>query len=305
MSTRAATLGMMAKRATTDTSPWRFAARTVSALRARGTRAVAGRLRALLFTGLAAGLPWTLAGFARRVQFRGERYRYLYHRYKHTWLTERAVEVPVVQAMVDRHPGRPRARGGQRPVALPRAAATSLSTSTSRRPGILNRDVLDLDDLGRFDLVVAISTLEHVGRDEEPRDPELAPEAVRRLEALVAPGGRLVVTVPIGYHPGLDEAFRSRRPAHDAGRPPRGRGSLGPHWREVAPDEVWGTPYDFLLYSARAVLFVGDRAARRADRAPGGRRERGEHRQHAAPSRTNARTPTQCARISSTLYSKL
>ena len=39
-------------------------------------------------------------------------------------------------------------------------------------PGVLNDDVADLD-LGRqFDLVLAVSTLEHVGLDEETRDPD-------------------------------------------------------------------------------------------------------------------------------------
>ena len=49
-----------------------------------------------------------------------------------------------------------------------------------RAPGVVNRDVLDLDDLGHFELVVAISTLEHVGWDEEPRRPEAALDAVKR-----------------------------------------------------------------------------------------------------------------------------
>ena len=40
---------------------------------------------------------------------------------------------------------------------------------------MLNLDVLDLDDLGPFDLIVAVSTLEHVGRDESPRDPRRRP----------------------------------------------------------------------------------------------------------------------------------
>ena len=76
---------------------------------------------------------------------------------------------------------------------------------------MLNLDVFDLDQLGQFDLVVVISTIEHVGRDEEPQDPTSAVEALHALEGLVAPGGRLLLTVPIGYHHGLDAALRSRQ----------------------------------------------------------------------------------------------
>jgi SAM-dependent methyltransferase len=122
-------------------------------------------------------------------------------------------------------------------------------------PGVLNRDVLELDDLGPFDLVLAISTVEHVGWDEEPRDPGKAAEALRRLAALLAPGGRLLLTVPVGYHPAFDAALAAGEfDFAQAGALRRSR--LGPHWRQVDPEEAWGTPYDFLLSSARAV-FVG------------------------------------------------
>ena len=227
--------------------------RTVSALHARGARAVIGDY-ARFGTELVAGLPWTLAGQRGEFSFRGERYPYLFHRYKRTWLTERAVEVPIVQAIVDRHPSQAVLEVGN-VLSHYRPQRHLVVDKYERAPGVLNRDVLDLDDLGRFDLVVAISTIEHVGRDEEPRDPGLAIEAMRRLEALLAPGGRLVVTVPVGYHAGLDEALGSGELALTRGTALR-RSSLGPHWREMPPADVWGTPYDFLLYSARAVFFA-------------------------------------------------
>ena len=164
------------------------------------------------------------------------------------------MEVPIAQAIVDRHRDRRVLEVGN---VLSHYGEQShvVVDKYEQAPGVLNRDVLELDDLGQFDLVLAISTLEHVGRDEEPRDPDLASEAVRRLQALLAPGGRLVVTVPVGYHAGLDEAFRTGAFPGARLRALR-RGSLGPNWRERDPDDVWGTPYDFLLYSARAVVIA-------------------------------------------------
>ena len=43
---------------------------------------------------------------------------------------------------------------------------------------------IDLGGIGPFDLIVAISTLEHVGWDESPRDPAKAPRAVEVLRSL-------------------------------------------------------------------------------------------------------------------------
>ena len=118
---------------------------------------------------------------------------------------------------------------------------------------MLNRDVLDLGGLDRFDLIVAISTLEHVGWDESPRDPAKAKRAIDVLQSLLAPGGLLAITVPVGYNPAFDAALSSGDVPLDRAVALRRAG--GTRWREVTPAAVWSVPYDFLLYRARAVLF--------------------------------------------------
>jgi SAM-dependent methyltransferase len=227
--------------------------RTKRALEARGVRPVVGDY-ARYGSGLVAGLPWSLAGGRGRFDFGGERHRYLYHRYKWTWLTERAVEVPIARSFLA---GRPPERVLEIGHVLGHYGPLehTVVDKYEQAPGVLNRDIFELDDLGRFDAVVAISTLEHVGWDEEPRDRSLSAASLEAAQRLIAPGGQLLVTVPVGYHPGLDEAIQAGRFRFARSGALRRR-QLGPHWEEVDPASVWGTPYDFLLYSARAV-FVG------------------------------------------------
>ena len=179
----------------------------------------------------------------------------MFHRYKHTWLTERAVEVPVVQSIVDRHAGNRILEVGNVLSHYRTEQHHLVIDKYEDAPGVLNRDVLELEDLGPFDLVVAISTLEHVGWDERPREPEKAPAAARALARLLAPGGRLVFTVPVGYNPALDAALRdgSIELSSSAALRRVGHSRL---WEEVAPEAVWSAPYDFLLYAARGVLFA-------------------------------------------------
>lgn len=233
--------------------PLAIGPRTRRALEARGLRPVVGDY-ARFGTGLLAGLPWALRGGRGEFTFAGERHRYLYHPYKWTWLTERTVEVPIAGAFLERHGGgRVLEVGNVLPHYGPHGHL--VVDKYERAEGVLNLDVTELDRLGRFDLVVCISTLEHVGWDEEPREPDKAVEAVGRLAALLAPGGRLLLTIPVGYHPGLDAALESGALRFARSGALR-RDHIGPHWREAAPADVWGTPYDFLLYSARAV-FVG------------------------------------------------
>ncbi len=234
-------------------TPLPLAARTRAAAQARGVRPVAGDLARWAVRALA-GSAWTLAGARGRFDFRGEHYPYLFHRYKRTWLTERAVEVPVVQSIVDRQAGGRVLEVGN-VLSHYRPQTHLVIDKYERAPGVLNRDVLALDGLGQFDLIVAISTLEHVGWDEAPRDPDRAIRAVWALHALLAPGGRLVLTVPVGYNPAFDAALREGAVPLCATAALRRVGG-GTHWREIAPAEVFSAPYDFLLYSARGVLFA-------------------------------------------------
>jgi hypothetical protein len=235
-------------------TPQAVGPRTARAIRLRGLRPVVGDY-ARFASGLLAGLPRSRAGAHGEFELDGRRYPYLHHRHKFTWLTERAVEVPVVQAIVDEHAGGRVLEVGNVLSHYGPQRGHVIVDKYEQAPGVLNRDVLDLEPLGRFDLVVAISTIEHVGRDEEPQDPGKAVEAFRALASLLEPRGRLVVTVPVGYHHGLDRALRAGELPLTRALALR-RSELGPHWRQVDPEEVWGTPYDFLLYSARAVVFA-------------------------------------------------
>lgn len=200
-----------------------------------------------------AGMPWARSPERREFTFRGRTYPYLFHSYKHAWLTERAVEVPVLQRILEDYSGKRILEVGN-VLAHYGAVDHVVVDKYETAPGVLNLDVLELGELGQFDLIVAISTLEHVGRDEEPRDADKAVRATLGLRDLLAPGGQLVITVPAGYNPALDEGLRS------GAIPTRAMAAMarvgeGRRWRETSPAEAWSTSYDFLLYAARGVVF--------------------------------------------------
>jgi cyclopropane fatty-acyl-phospholipid synthase-like methyltransferase len=120
---------------------------------------------------------------------------------------------------------------------------------------VINQDILEFGSPASYDVIVSISTLEHVGWDEVPRDPDKVRRAVAHIKALLAPGGRSVVTFPIGYNGALDElVFANQlgfRETHFLQRISRAN-----DWREVDLDAVrqatYGAPFPF----ANA-LFVG------------------------------------------------
>src|SRR5581483_2472937 len=73
-----------------------------------------------------------------------------------------------------------------------------------KSPDIINKDITAFKTAKKYDLIIGISTLEHVGWDERPRDPGKIARAVASMRSLLAPGGRIVLTLPLGYNPHLD-----------------------------------------------------------------------------------------------------
>ena len=107
---------------------------------------------------------------------------------------------------------------------------------------VRNLDVLEVGGGEKYDLIVSISTLEHVGWDEEPKDPEKVIRAVHHLtDQLARPGGRLVVTMPLGYNPPLDRLLAQG--AVPFTRTTYFRRSGPTTWHEATWDEVAGCRY--------------------------------------------------------------
>ena len=222
-------------------------------MRARGLRPVVGDY-ARWGAAAVAGLPRTIGGAYDCFELEGRTYRYLYARHKLTWLTERAVEVPVIQSLVDRHPPDRVLEVGN-VLSHYREQRHLVVDRYERAPGVVNRDVLELDGLGPFTLIVAISTLEHVGLDEAPADPGKAARAARALRKLLAQNGHLVLSVPAGYNRQFDASIRRNElPITHLAALRRQVGSNT--WVQVEPEAAFAAPYDFLLYRARAVVFA-------------------------------------------------
>lgn len=68
--------------------------------------------------------------------------------------------------------------------------------------GVVNMDVVDVESSLRYDLILSISTFEHIGFDAPSNSTIRC--TINKVLKLLAPGGRLVITVPIGYNPEVD-----------------------------------------------------------------------------------------------------
>lgn len=132
----------------------------------------------------------------------GVEHTQLLHLHNRTWRNERAVEIPLAIAFLDRQPGLVLELGNV--LANYGRRGHRVVDKYEERPGIINVDVVEYRPAERFDAIVSVSTLEHVGWDEEQRDPAKIPQAIKHLRRLLLPSGRLFATCPISHNPYLD-----------------------------------------------------------------------------------------------------
>ena len=182
----------------------------------------------------------------------GQRYRYLVRRYNSTWRSERTVEVPIVWDFVAKAPAAARILEVGNVLSHYFPVTHTRVDKYERGPGVINQDIVGYEERP-FDLIVSISTLEHVGWDEEPRDPEKTIRAVERLHALTAPGGRLVITFPIAYNPHMDGSLRDGRISFGRSICLK-RVSRDNRWEETSWDDAMAARFDTPFRRINAVV---------------------------------------------------
>lgn len=193
----------------------------------------------------------TVARPAASFTLNGEPLQYLRHWHATTFLNERTIELPVVAAELRRaRPKRLLEIGNVLNYYLtyPHVVVDKYEVS----PGVLNEDVVEFRSAESFDMIVSVSTIEHVGWDETPKDPDKTIRAVGHLRSLLSPAGRLVCTMPLGYNPHLDAHLASGRLPFDEIRYLK-RVSARNEWKEVRAEDVRGAAYGFPYMHANAV----------------------------------------------------
>jgi len=188
-------------------------------------------------------------------QFQQEEYEYFWHRYSSTWRNERAVEVPIIQAMVEKYRGKRILEVGN---VLSHYFHVPYEVVDKYELGedVINRDILEFSPSSSYDLIVSISTLEHVGWDEMPREPEKILRAVNHLRSLLAPGGLLAVTLPLGYNHQMDAMLAS-----GALRFPRQyyfKRTDSRRWVESSWEEVLGSKYEDQVTATALVIGMAE-----------------------------------------------
>jgi hypothetical protein len=185
------------------------------------------------------------------VLVQGKTYRY-FDTVK-TWYNERAIEIPIVMEMVRKYQCTNILEIGN-VLSNHVGFEHDILDKYEIAKGIVNEDVVDFRPEKRYDLIVSISTLEHVGWDEKPRDNMKIPRAIENMKTLITSrGGMIIITIPLGYNSALDKLLkygiiRFSKQYHLV------RISKGNEWKEASWEDVQVAKYNTPLPFANGLL---------------------------------------------------
>lgn len=121
---------------------------------------------------------------SKSFSFNGKNYHYFVHPHNFTWRNERAIEVPVGRKLLENYKTQEILEVGN---VLNHYFPVSHDVLDKYEiaPGVINEDVVSYKPAKKYDLILSLSTLEHVGWDEIPQEKNKILKAVAHLKTLL------------------------------------------------------------------------------------------------------------------------
>lgn len=145
---------------------------------------------------------------SKTFRFQGVEHHYFYHTHNLAWRNERAVEIPLAMDYVHAYRDQPVLEVGN-VLSHYMEVNHDILDKYEVAEGVINQDAVDFAPGKKYELIISISTLEHVGMYGSRPEPARVLDAISNLTRLLSPGGKLVATVPLGLNPAFDRLFES------------------------------------------------------------------------------------------------
>jgi hypothetical protein len=185
--------------------------------------------------------------------FKGEQLNYFYHAYNMTWASERGIEVPIARRYLEKSGGKVVLEVGN-VLSHYGPIRHEVLDKFEKGPGVINEDIISFQPEKRYDLILSISTFEHIGFDDETESSsaEKILEAIGACRRLLHEDGRLVITVPISYNPELNTLILQDSLGYAEGTFLKRTGHR--EWRECSKSEALTIDYKRPFPYANAIL---------------------------------------------------
>ena len=145
-------------------------------------------------------------------EYQGKKLKCFYHKYNKTWKNERCIEIPIVlDKLIETKSNKILEIGN---VLSHYIQINWQVIDKFEKPlihSIINVDFCEYKTNNKFDLIISISTIEHIGFDEEILEPEKALKALIKIKELLSDSGKAIITFPIGYNKYLDSYIKNNK----------------------------------------------------------------------------------------------
>jgi SAM-dependent methyltransferase len=184
--------------------------------------------------------------------FEGKSLEYFYHKYRSTWANERIVEIPIFKEMLNETSPENTLEVGN-VLSHYFEVKYDILDKYENLPNIIQEDILSFMPEKKYKLIISISTFEHIGWDENPRNPEKVKDVIAHIKCLLKDGGRLVFSVPVNYNPELDKMIFSGEINLEK-KIYLKRTDKGNHWLEVNEKDILHSKYGNPYFCANALI---------------------------------------------------
>ena len=199
-------------------------------------------------------MHWIFKNFVKfsTFEFDNNELDVFFNKYRTTWANERMIEIPLFHYLVEKYCDKRILEVGN---VLPHYFDVNHDVLDKYEQGenVINEDIAQYKPEINYDIIISISTFEHIGYDEDQLRPEKIFEVIEHLKNMLNPNGKIIFSIPIAYNPYLDEfIFHNRINLNDEQYYTRKRKFN--KWektdRQTAADSDYGNPY----YCASTIL---------------------------------------------------
>jgi hypothetical protein len=140
----------------------------------------------------------------------GSTYKYFIHQFNQTYYNERCVEIPIIMDALKKYEKKAVLEVGNVLSHYFKCNHTIVD-KFEQVEGIINEDIANYRSEDKYDLIISISTIEHIGWDDETKDEAKIPIVMSHLRSLLNTNGTILITAPLGYNPYLDKMIELKQ----------------------------------------------------------------------------------------------
>lgn len=134
--------------------------------------------------------------------FNNKLYPYFYHKYHNTFENERCIEIPIIKSFIQ--PDKKILEVGATLCHYVPNHNWVVVDKFEKYNGVLNKDIMEFFPNHKFDLIISISTLEHVGFNDKKSTSKTIDAIHHLIKHCLADKGKMIITMALGHNPHVD-----------------------------------------------------------------------------------------------------